>query len=86
MGTPGGRRENHDPELRKRMRLGRLQQITERIDRVESELADIQVLVLRMQQDESRSEVSEPMRAREPSVTSTCWEPRPMVQEDSASL
>jgi len=85
--------ETRSPELRKRMRDGRLQQITQHIDRIETELADVAELVARMQRDSETSTDQVTAMAAEPSVTGTCWEPRrlpdgvmPPFQQDSASL
>ena len=71
-----------------RMRDGRLQQITEHIDRIEHELSDVQELVARMQEDDREQVVARDSQLpREPSVTSACWpNSAVIVQEDSASL
>ncbi len=77
-----------DPRLRQRMRDGRLQQITEHIDRIEHELSEVQELVARMRDDDSAPvTVRDTQLSRERSVTSACWpDSSVMVQEDSASL
>lgn len=71
-----------------RIRDGGLQQIRERVDRVEHELDAIMELVTRMQADEPPTaglDVRGMQRAEERGVTSAVW-PLPLVQEDSASL
>jgi hypothetical protein len=71
----------------KQVRDGRLEQITERIDRIERELADIQELVTRMRDDETGAlSVPEMLPSSARTVTSACWQPLPLIQEDSASL
>jgi hypothetical protein len=80
---------NDDPRLRQRMRDGRLQQITEHIDRIERELSEVRELVARMRDDDSAPlTVRETQLSRDRSVTSYCWPDRSTipVQEDSASL
>lgn len=71
-----------------RMRDGRLQQIRERVDRVEHELDAIMELVTCMQADEPATgalDIRGMQRRDERTVTSACWPVLP-VQEDSASL
>lgn len=71
-----------------RMRDGRLQQIRERVDRVEHELDAIMELVTHMQAAEPPAaalDVRAMQRAEDRSVTDAVW-PVPLVQEDSASL
>jgi hypothetical protein len=71
------------------MRDGRLDQIREHVDRVETELDLIMELVTRMQADEpmtSALDVRGMQRADARGVTSALWPQLPIVQEDSASL
>jgi hypothetical protein len=77
-----------DAVLQARMRDGRLQQITEHIDRIEHDLADVQELVARMRGDNNEAEsIADMQLSRNRQVTSACWTTVPVrVQEDSASL
>lgn len=81
-----------DPRLQRRIFAGRLQQITEHVDRIERDLADVYELVSRMRQaldaeagaaDTADSDVR---LSRDRSVTSACWSSQPPIQADSASL
>jgi hypothetical protein len=88
MGTRADQPGNHDTHAPSRMRDGRLQQIRERVDRVEHELDAIMELVSRMQADEPPAgalDVRAVQRPDDRGVTSALW-PAPQVQEDSASL
>ena len=73
-----------DPRLRRRMREGRLQQITEYVARIESDLADVRELITRIQRDDADTAVA-PMPG-DRSVTSSLWESRPAAYENSAGL
>ncbi len=73
-----------DPPLRRRMREGRLQQITEYVARIESDLADLRELITRVQRDDADTAIAPTPRDR--SVTSSLWESRPAVYENSAGL
>lgn len=77
-----------DSALRARMREGRLEQITEHIDRIEHDLSEVQELVARMRDAADQPESIRDMQlSRDRSVTSACWLAAPApVQEDSASL
>lgn len=74
--------------LRQRMRDGRLDQITEHIDRIERELAEVQELVVRMREDIGEmTSIRDTQLRRDRNVTSACWPSGAnRVQEDSASL
>jgi hypothetical protein len=88
MATRADQAGNPDMCASSRMRDGRLQQIRERVDRVEHEIDAIMELVTRMQADElptAALDVRGMQRAENRSVTSAVW-PLPIVQEDSASL
>lgn len=71
---------------------GRLLQITEHIDRIERDLAEVYELVSRMRQaldaGPGPAEMADPdfRLSRDRSVTSACWNAQPHIQEDSASL
>lgn len=81
-----------DPKVRRKLFAGRLRQITQLVDRIERDLADVQELVARMQQSVGteqaipESDDLDVRLSRDRSVTSTCWDKRPLIQEDSASL
>jgi hypothetical protein len=81
-----------DQKVQRQMFGGRLRQITEHVDRIERDLADVYELVNRMQQDlDAESDAAEvadqDLRlARDRSVTSACWDRHPLIQEDSATL
>lgn len=76
--------------LRLRMYAGRLRQISEHIDRIENDLADMQELVTRMQEglaiSDGAGSVTEARLTRDRGVTSALWEPKRAVQVDSASI
>jgi hypothetical protein len=89
MATPAEIEQNQgEQELRQRMRDGRLLQITEHIDRIERELAEVQELVTRMRLDTGEAaNLRGAQLARDRTVTSACWpNTQVVVQEDSASL
>jgi hypothetical protein len=77
-----------DAGLRARMREGRLEQITEHIDQIEHDLAEVQELVARMRDDNSEAaSIPDMQLSGNRQVTSACWTCAPVrVQEDSASL
>jgi hypothetical protein len=88
MATRADQAGNQDTQSSSRTRDGRLQQIRERVDRVERELDAIMELVGRMQVEEPPSaalDVRALQRLDERGVTSAVW-PMPPAQEDSASL
>jgi hypothetical protein len=76
----------------RQMQAGRLQQITEHVDRIERDLAEVYELVTRMGQalavELGTEEAATPdlRLSRDRGVTSACWDARPPIQEDSASL
>jgi hypothetical protein len=74
------------------MFAGRLGQITEHVDRVERDLAEVYELISRMRQaldaESGPTDTADPdfRLSRDRGVTSTCWNTQRPIQEDSASL
>jgi hypothetical protein len=75
------------------MLAGRLQQITEHVDRIERDLAEVYELVSRMRQaldsEAGAANTADSDTSGFPETEASpapCWSPQPPIQEDSAGL